>query len=646
MSRLGLRSRCTGVALVLASAFLVDASQPAGSVVIPGHSGRAASPSQKRDLQSLPLPAQASISAAIGQDSASYHSTLQGTGLHADNPNHALAADFTARGVELHAGTSRFGLSLRGYGYGGSLRPVTDVAPVANANRVEYRRGSLTEWYVNGPLGLEQGFTLEAPPGARPGGELLTLALSLSGDVKPTLDANGEGLTLQQADGGPVLRYAGLRAYDSDGRELPMWLEMQGEAQLNLRVDDAGARYPLLIDPLVQTEPGKAKLTASDGEADGQFGRSVAISGDTVVVGAGSDDSLGTAYVFVEPADGWFGQLTETAKLTASDGEAGDDFGLSVSISGDTVVVGARQDGKGSSYVFVKPAGGWGGNLTETAKLTASDTTIYFGWSVAISGDTLVVGAFFSNSQQGSAYVFVEPHGGWEGNLTETAKLTASDGEAGDWFGWSVAISADTLVVGARFDDNGQGSAYVFVEPGGGWGGSLTETAKLTASDGEGGDWFGSAVAIDVETAVVGATLDDVGGNLQQGSAYVFVEPGGGWGGSVTETAKLTASDGAAMDWFGSAVSVLGRTVVVGAYADDIGGSKDRGSAYVFVAPGGGWGGDLTETTLFTARDGAGDDFFGSSVANTSQAAVAGAIFDDVGGTPDQGSAYVLTRKH
>jgi hypothetical protein len=418
------------------------------------------------------------------------------------------------------------------------------------------------------------------------------------------------------------------------------------EAQLNRRMDHAGARYPLPSDPFVQTEPGKAKLTASDGVTGDHFGLSIAISSDTVVVGAGSDESLGSAYVFVEPAGGWSGQLTETAKLTASDGEAGDDFGISVAISGDTVVVGARQDGKGSAYVFVKPAGGWKGNLTETAKLTASDTTIYFGWSVAISGDTLVVGAFFSNSQQGSAYVFVEPHDGWEGNLTETAKLTASDGEAGDWFGWSVAISADTLVVGARFDDNGQGSAYVFVEPGGGWGGSLTETAKLTASDGEAGDWFGSGVAIDGDTIVVGATLDDIGGNLQQGSAYVFVEPGGGWGGSLTETAKLTASDGAAMDWFGENVSVLGKTVVVGAYADDIGGDKDRGSAYVFVAPGGGWGGELTETKKFTAREGAADDFFGGSVANTSQTVVVGALFDDVGGNPDQGSAYVLTRKH
>lgn len=468
----------------------------------------------------------------LGRDSVSYHAVAQGNGFHAANPNHALVADFTPQGVDLRAGTARWALALSGYGYGQALSSVTTVAPQASANRVEYRRGALTEWYVNGPLALEQGFTLEAPPGPRPSGEALTLALGLSGDLQPTRDADGASLTLRQADGTTALRYGGLTAYDAAGRELPVGLEMQGGSQLRLRVDDTGARYPLVIDPLVQTETGRAKLTASDGASGDWFGFPVAISGDTVVVGARFND------------------------------------------------VGGNSD-QGSAYVFVKPGRGWSGRLTETAKLIASGGTVFFfGTSVAISGDTVVVGA-----ENSSAYVFVEPTGGWGGTLTETAKLIASDVTFLDAFGFPVAISADTVVAGAYLADidanTDQGSAYVFVKPTGGWGGNVTETAKLTASDGAANDYFGT-VAISGDTVVVGAQLDDIGGNASQGSAYLFAKPVGGWGGNLTEDAKLTAQDGAAIDLFGYSVAVTGRTVVVGAWGDDIGSNFDQGSAYVF----------------------------------------------------------------
>jgi MYXO-CTERM domain-containing protein len=308
--------------------------------------------------------------------------------------------------------------------------------------------------------------------------------------------------------------------------------------ELRLHVEDAGARYPLVVDPFVE----QAKLTASDGAAGDGFGVSVAVSGDTVVVGAVLDDinanaDQGSAYVFVKPVGGWATTSTFNAKLTASDGAAGDLFGISVGVSGDTVVVGA----------FLHDIG--------------------------------------ANLNQGSAYVFVKPGGGWAGALTETAKLTASDGAGGDRFGGSVAVSGDTVVVGALLDDIGantnQGSAYVFVKPGGGWAGALTETAKLTASDGAAGDRFGGSVAVSGDTVVVGALLDDIGANSDQGSAYVFVKPGGGWTTTSTFNAKLTASDGAASDNFGFSVAVSGDTVVVGAFADDIGANADQGSAYV-----------------------------------------------------------------
>ena len=185
-----------------------------------------------------------------------------------------------------------------------------------------------------------------------------------------------------------------------------------------------------------------------------------------------------------------------------------------------------------------------------------------------------------ANSRQGSAYVFVEPAGGWASG-TETAKLTASDGAADDRFG-SVAVSGDTVVVGASFDDIGaksrQGSAYVFVEPGGSWA-SGTETAKLTAADGEVNDFFGNSVAVSGDTVVVGAFGDDIGANVNQGSAYVFVKPVGGWV-TGTET-RLTAADEGTGDNVGSSVAVSGDTVVVGASGGD-GANVNQGSAYVF----------------------------------------------------------------
>ena len=194
-------------------------------------------------------------------------------------------------------------------------------------------------------------------------------------------------------------------------------------------MNDSGARYPITIDPFVQ----KAKLTnSSPGEA-GDLGASVAIAGDTIVAGAPfsrPERSIyqGTAYVFVKPASGWQ-NATQTARLRASDVDCCNGFGVSVAISGDTIVVGASGanptgtvNPHGAAYVFVKPSGGWA-NGTETAKLTASDFGGRLGRSVAISGDTIVAGA----SSGGAAYVFTKPAGGWTSG-TQTARLTASDG--------------------------------------------------------------------------------------------------------------------------------------------------------------------------------------------------------------------------
>ncbi len=233
------------------------------------------------------------------------------------------------------------------------------------------------------------------------------------------------------------------------------------------------------------------------------------------------------------------------------------------------------------------PAATW----AQLAELTASVRTKqdWFGISIAISGNTVVVGAFDSNIEEfGSAYVFVKPASGWQ-NMTQTAELLSSDN--GQGFGTSVAISGNTIVVGAANPSNfenqatGPGAAYVFVKPANGWA-NATENAKLTASDGQDGDAFGNSVAISGNTIAVGAIFaSDSNNDSFAGKSYVFVQPAGGWSGNLNQTAELTASDSALLSYMGCSVAISGNTVVAGSYGQN----NFQGSAYVFVEPSGGW---------------------------------------------------------
>ena len=266
----------------------------------------------------------------------------------------------------------------------------------------------------------------------------------------------------------------------------------------------------------------------------------------------------------------------QIAKLLAGDAAAADVFGYSVSLSGDTALIGAWGDddagsSSGSAYIFTRSGSSW----TQQAKLTASDAAAgdEFGYSVAISGDTALVGAYRDDdagNSSGSAYIFTRSGSSW----TQQAKLTASDAAADDWFGFSVSLSGDTALVGARFDDDdgsNSGSAYIFTRSGSSW----TQQAKLTASDAAAGDEFGYSVAISGDTALVGALWDDAP-DLDSGSAYIFTRSGSSW----TQQAKLTASDATFIDRFGI-VSISGDTALVGAYFNDDAGSNS-GSAYIF----------------------------------------------------------------
>ncbi len=427
----------------------------------------------------------------------------------------------TAQGVRLARDGFALAVETTSVGRDGSpaSRRVNDVR-AEGQELVLDRDDDVEERFLAGPLGLEHGFALRAPPdGLGP----LAIEVAFRGLSPERIGGASDRVLLRDADGLVRGGYRGLIAVDAAGRALAARMEVRGAA-VALRIDDAGAAYPVHVDPILWIQ--QAELTASDGAAGDAFGLAVSVSGNIAVVGAaghkvGSNTSQGAAYVFVQSGTTW----TQQAELTASDGAVSDAFGVRVSVSGTTAVVGAVGYGgaQGAAYVFVQSGTTW----TQQAKLTASDGAVndQFGSSVSVSGTTAVVSApnrqVGSNPSQGAAYVFVQSGTTW----SQQAELTASDGAANDLFGNSASVSGTTVVVGAPAHQVGsspiQGAAYVFVQSGTTW----SQQAELTASDGAANDYFGVRVAVSGTTAVVAA--DNHGGG--QGAAYVFVQSGTTW---------------------------------------------------------------------------------------------------------------------
>ena len=300
----------------------------------------------------------------------------------------------------------------------------------------------------------------------------------------------------------------------------------------------------------------------------------------------------------------------EELKLVAADAAADDSFGNSVAIDGDTVVIGAPEAGTGGAVYVLRTTDG-GATYDEVAKLTASDDTYgYFGYSVAIAGDTIVVGDYYESSGKGAVYIFHTSDGG--ATYDEVAKLTADEAESYDYFGYSVAIAGGTIVVGAYGDDDASGctddwcnsgSVYIFHTSDGG--ATYDLVAKLTATDAVESDHFGESVAIHSSLVVVGAPHHD-DADWDSGAVYVFRTEDGG--ASWSPLAKLTPSDGVEDAEFGSSVAVHGNFVAAGAPDDD----EYRGAVYIFLAAG---SGAYVQVAKIVASDGAKDDRFGYSVA-------------------------------
>ncbi|GAA0465503.1 hypothetical protein GCM10009096_02620 [Parasphingorhabdus litoris] len=393
----------------------------------------------------------------------------------------------------------------------------------------------------------------------------------------------------------------------------------------------------LIHAPTLAANPiEQQKLLAEDGASEDFFGFSVAISGDTAVAGAfrADDEDIGVdagaVYIFVRSEADW----RQQAKLTASDGAPSDTLGGNVAISGETAVAGAigddqNGDNSGAAYVFVRSGTTW----SQQMKLIAADGAEgdAFGQSIAISGDTLVIGAPHDDDKgigSGSVYVFTRSGTTWY----QQAKLTAADGAEGDLFGISVAVSHNTILVGADLNDEkaiDAGAAYVFTRTGNSW----NQQAKLIAADGAQTDIFGVRVALSGDTALISARRDDDEAmGVDAGAVYIFTRTGNIW----RQEAKLTAPDGVADDRFGRDVGLSGDIALIGAmHRDDRG--DNSGEAYLFKRSGKVW----NLQTKLTAADGAAGDLFGWSVALSESAALVAAARNDDQGN-ESGSAYIF----
>ena len=386
----------------------------------------------------------------------------------------------------------------------------------------------------------------------------------------------------------------------------------------------------------------EVEIVPDDRQQGEWFAFSVSISEDIAIAGAPFKHGKGAAYIAMFDKGNW----REQVELVAADLAAENWFGFSVSISEGTAIIGAPlhsvDDTKwtGAAYIFGRRDQSkkeW----EEKAKLVAEDPVekAEFGHSVSISGDTAIVGAHLDThaggEKAGSAYIFVRDGRAW----IQQAKLIASDAEADDNFGKSVAIHKNTVIVGAHLDDDGgskSGSAYIFARDGNTW----TQQAKLTASDAAARDEFGISVSISGSTAIVGSPFDDDAGS-KSGSAYIFGNSGGVW----TERAKLTGGDAAAGDEFGKAVAIEANRVIIGARLHD-GRKPDSGAVYAFSRVAGVW---IEQSKTIHKRDAEADEF-GNAVAISEDFAIIGAYrrnLPDKGGMccdlgVDGGSAYIF----
>jgi IPT/TIG domain/FG-GAP repeat len=581
---------------------------------LPGHpsrglpAARLSYAGQVASISRLPAGARGPASAALGAaDPAFRVAAGPGGGLLAENPAQRLRSRFNSRGLHLERGNLRLDLSLREAGYGSALARVGSPAPVGRANRVSYSRPGLREWYANGPLGLEQGFTLARPPGgaAHSAGARGPLTLSIAALSSPgaRVRTAADGKIIFSMPHGGAISYGDLLVSDARGHVIPSSLAVSG-GRILLRIRDRGAVYPLQVDPLVQ-EGGALEAGAEALETRGgvpvdhaALGYSLAMSadGNTAILGAPDYGSFtGAAWVFTRSGGVWSVQ----AKLSAPDegavscGEASEEecaLGRSIAISADgntALIGGPRQSSEsGAAWVFNRSGTEW--HLTQELQGGQEETAEgHFGRSVALSGDgrTAAVGATTDLSGRGAVWIFAlsEPPDASAQWSQQGPKIGGGEESGTAYFGGSVALSGDgeTLLVGGSYDNEGSGAAWLFTRSGSGASATWAQLGpKLTGGAEEvGKGHFGYGIALSAEgsTALVGARND----NSSVGAAWTFaVSPAEAtW---TQQGPKLTAGPGEPGEGkFGYSVglSASGLTAVVGAPSNESG----VGAAWVFA---------------------------------------------------------------
>ena len=532
-----------------------------------------------------------------------------------------MTADLGARNVTLRAPGGDLSFTLAGLGRGGTLDVPAGARLGAHANRVTLERDGVTEWYTAGPLGIEQGFTLAQRPSGATGP--VRLALRLGGDARAHRDAAGKVFLTRP--GGQRLSYGALSAIDARGRSLPASLRVSGQ-MLEIRVEDRGAAYPLVIDPLIQ-QGAKILPGGANGVAGLGFEVALSADGNTALVGGPFDNSdVGAAWVFTRTGVTW----TQQAKLTGGNEIGTASFGGTVALSadGNTALVGGSGDnsGLGAAWVFTRSGGIWGaageadpGRRERNAALRVqpsrclptatrrssavrptqatagrpgcSSAAVRAGRSRAASSRRAVPpirrsatpwrsrptatrrcsAGPFDNNAVGAAWVFTRSGTTW---TQQGGKLTGSGEVGAGLFGVSVALSADgnTALVGADEDNDFVGSAFTFVRSGGSW---SQQGGKITGVSESGQGLFGYDVALagDGTSALIGGPGD----NGDVGAAWQFVRNGTGW----LQQGKLTGTGVVGAAGFGTAValSANGGTAVSG-------GSEDNnliGAAWAFI---------------------------------------------------------------
>ena len=599
-------------------------------------SGRTATQSQPVAVAQAPAPLRMAVLHAQ-QRAPGYDFVAQGTGALQSRGGSAAVKEDGA-GVRMSGPTFDFGIATASVGRtDGTVGGQKVVSRRAEGQElVLSREDAVEERFLAGPVGLEQSFSLQQAP---KGQGSVVVQVAFDGLAPELVSGTADRVRLRDAAGSVQAWYTDLVAVDATGRALDAKMEVNGGA-VSLVVDDAKATYPIAIDPVTWAQ--QAELTPGDGATGDLFGTSVALSEGIAIVGApshttaGGPTEAGAAYIFVQSGTSW----TQQAELTASDAQAAAEFGAAVAVNGTTAVVGApfqtvgAKTNAGSAYVFVQSGTTW----TQQAEVTASDVKQGdgFGTSVAVNGTTAIVGSpghklgpLLGNA--GAAYVYVQSGTTWP----QQAILTASDAAKGDAFGFSVAVTGTTAFIGAYLKDgitlHNVGAAYVFTQSGAAW----SQLQELTPGDAETAAGYGYSVAASGTTAIIGSATHDIGSAASAGAAYVYVQGGSTW----TLQQELTATDDAANDNFGWSVAVNGQTAVVGAVGHTVGTNAQAGTAYVYLQSGTTWSLDQE----LSASDDAANDLFGSGVATSGTSVLVGASQHAAGaayvfaGTPTTG---------